>query len=86
MLGCRFSVLTQLPYFDPIRMLIIDPMHNLFLGTAKRMINIWIDNNMISKEHFNNIQLYVNNTHVPSDIGRILHKIETGFHPSQQIS
>ena len=34
-LGCRYSVLLKLPYFNPIRMLAIDPMHNLFLGTAK---------------------------------------------------
>ena len=39
--GCRFSVLLQLPYFDPIRMATVDPMHNLFLGTAKHMIRVW---------------------------------------------
>ena len=33
--GCRYSVLLDLPYFDPVRMTIIDPMHNLYLGTAK---------------------------------------------------
>ena len=33
--GCRYSVLLQLPYFDPTQMSIIDPMHNLFLGTTK---------------------------------------------------
>ena len=30
-LGCRYSVLLTLPYFDPIRMLAIDPMHTPFL-------------------------------------------------------
>jgi hypothetical protein len=34
-LGCRYSVLLELPYFHPIEMLLIDPMHNLFLGTTK---------------------------------------------------
>lgn len=33
-LGCRYSVLLKLPYFNAPRMLIVDPMHNLFLGTA----------------------------------------------------
>ena len=37
-LGCRYSVLLDLPYFDPVRMSIIDPMHNLYLGTAKYML------------------------------------------------
>ena len=41
--GCRYSSLLQLPYFDPIRMLTIDPIHNLFLGTAKYMVRkVWI--------------------------------------------
>ena len=41
--GCRYSSLLQLPYFDPIRMTIIDPMQNLYLGTAKHMLRMWID-------------------------------------------
>ena len=30
--GVRYSVLLVLPYYDAIRMVLIDPMHNLFLG------------------------------------------------------
>ena len=33
--GCRYSVLLELEYFDSPRFLVVDPMHNLFLGTAK---------------------------------------------------
>ena len=33
--GCRYSELLLLPYFDGPKMLVIDPMHNLFLGSAK---------------------------------------------------
>ena len=33
--GCRYSCLLKLPYFDAPRMLSIDPMHNLFLGSGK---------------------------------------------------
>ena len=36
--GCRYSVLLELPYFDAPRMLIVDPMHNLFLGSAKHFL------------------------------------------------
>lgn len=39
--GIRYSVLTELPYFNPARMTIIDPMHNLLLGTTKYTMNIW---------------------------------------------
>ena len=41
--GCRYCEFLRLPYFDPIRMVIIDPMHNLYLGTAKHMLRVWID-------------------------------------------
>ena len=33
--GCHYSELLLLPYFDAPRMLIIDLMHNLYLGMAK---------------------------------------------------
>ena len=33
--GVRWSELLRLPYFDPIRSIIVDPMHCLFLGIAK---------------------------------------------------
>ena len=35
--GVRYSILLSLPYFDPVRFTAIDTMHNLFLGTGKRM-------------------------------------------------
>lgn len=39
--GCRYSELHRLPYFDVVRQSIIDPMHNLLLGTCKRMAKNW---------------------------------------------
>lgn len=36
--GYYYSVLLKLPYFDSTRMLIVDPMHNMFLGTAKHVL------------------------------------------------
>ena len=32
-LGCHYTVLLELPYFSPIQTAIIDPMHNLFIGS-----------------------------------------------------
>ena len=48
-LGCRYSSLLDLPYFCPIEMMLIDPMHNyLFLGTAKHFARgIWINRNIL---------------------------------------
>ena len=35
MYGVHLSALSKLEYFDCVRFHVIDPMHNLFLGTAK---------------------------------------------------
>ena len=35
-LGYRYTLLFELPYYASVEMCILDPMHNLFLGTAKR--------------------------------------------------
>ena len=51
------------------------PMHNLFLGTAKKMLEIWQDNGLLNKHHFEKIQNFVDSMNVLSDIGRIPHKI-----------
>ena len=61
-LGCRYSALLDLPYFDAPAMLILDPMHNLFLGTGKRMISIWIDRGFLHKGVYEQIQHFVDNT------------------------
>lgn len=34
--GVRFSELMRLPYWDPFRHGVVDPMHNLFLGSVQR--------------------------------------------------
>ena len=55
----RYSELMLLPSFDCVRFHIIDPMNNLFIGTAKHdMKNIWLDGEMpkINKNDFSNIQ------------------------------
>lgn len=84
--GCRYSSLLELPYFDAPRMLCIDPMHNLFLGTGKRMISMWIDQDLITRSYFNSIQQFVDKIIVPSDIGRLPYKIETRFSSLRQIN
>ena len=79
-LGCRYSVLLKLPYFNAPRMLIIDPMHNLFLGSAKYFLkSILLDQNVISESNFLVVQERVDLITVPSDIGRIPYKIASGF-------
>lgn len=77
--GCRYSCLLKLPYFNAPRMLTIDPMHNLFLGTGKHMMQVWLSHGIINSHHFTDLQKIVDSIVVPLDIGRIPHKIATGF-------
>ena len=50
-----------LPYFNPIRFLVVDPMHNLFLGIAHWIVKrLWIDNEKIIKVHLELIKKRAN--------------------------
>ena len=77
--GVRYSVLIELPYYDAIRFCVIDPMHNLLLGTAKHMIAVWTSTGIIEKSHFLAIQEKVDAFVTPTGIGRIPSKISSGF-------
>ena len=64
----RVDCILRLPYFDCVRFTIIDPMHNLFLGTAKNILkNIWLDN--FSANNLQHIQKLVDSSEVPKSIG-----------------
>ena len=55
-------------------------MHNIFLGTACKMMKLWtIETNLISKNQLVSIQNIVDNNPLPSNIGRIPHKIASSF-------
>lgn len=74
--------LMLLPYFDCVRFHIIDPMHNLFTGTAKHLMkNIWLDgdNPLLKKNDLCVIQEKLDKIKAPSDIGRMLRKILSSY-------
>ena len=78
--GCRYSSLLKLSYFDPVRMVIIDPMHNLFIGSAKHVMkDLWLQNNILTESTLLQMQELTDSFCVPSDCGRIPRKLETGF-------
>ena len=78
----RYSVLLELEYFDPVRMVVIDPMHNLFLGSAKHtMKDLWLDSTsgVLTKSKLLDMQKRVDEFYVPPDCGRIPGKLESNF-------
>ena len=77
--GVRFTELLRLRYFDTVRFSVVDPMHNVLLGTAKLMVSIWKENGLITSHDFEKIQVRVNHFVTPPDTGRIPHKIASGF-------
>ena len=77
--GCRYSILLELPYYNVIRFCVVDPMHNLLLGTAKHMMLIWTSTGIINKSDFGSIQEKVDSFITPPEIGRIPLKISSSF-------
>ena len=78
--GCRYSELLMLPYFDAPKMLIIDPMHNLYLGTAKYFFkNILLLKGYIAETHLSLIQEQIDSFVVPPGIDKIRIKVTSGF-------
>ena len=77
--GVRYTELLRLPYFDSARFSVIDPMHNILLGTTKLMITIWKEKSLLSTHDFERIQTQVDRFVTPPDVGRIPHKILSGF-------
>ena len=77
--GVRWTELLRLPYFDPIRSTIIDPMHCLFLGIARWIVKrIWIKEGVLTPNSLKQIQRKMNEFQIPSDLGQIPGNIYAG--------
>lgn len=69
----------RLPYFNPIKHLVVDPMHNLFLGIAHWIVKrLWIDGGKITKSDLELMEKRAKMIKPPVDLGRIPCKISTG--------
>lgn len=71
--GYKETVLLQLPYFDTIRMHVIDPLHNLFLGTAKHVFRMWVDRNILINASLKLTDERARSVNIASDSGRLPH-------------
>ena len=78
-LGCRYSVLLELPYFNPIQMTIIDPMHNLFLGSAKHItMDVLLGEGLLTKPSIGTVHKRIKSIQVPIDIGCLPSRLDSG--------
>lgn len=62
-----------------IQNFVIDPMHNMYLGTAKHMIKLWKESGLLRQEHLTAIQQKLDEINVPYGVGRIPYKVGSNF-------
>ena len=48
--GVQNCELCKLTYFDIVLCHVVDPMHNLLLGTAKYIMDVWKELKIVKKE------------------------------------
>ena len=60
-------------------MCIVDPMHNLLLGTSKHVVELWKDKQVLTNKEFEELQSSVDEFVCPGDIGRLPSKISSSF-------
>ena len=78
--GLRYSILLDLPYFDPIRYPVVDPMHTLFLGTGKHMMEVWLaKHQLISRKTLDKLEILISEFTIPEGIGHLPTKITSHF-------
>ena len=65
--------------FDIIRNHVIDPMHNMYINTAKHMIKVWKESGLLCQEHLPVIQQKLYEMNVPYGVGRIPYKVCSNF-------
>ena len=75
-----------LPYFDPLRFIPIDPMHNLYLGTGKHMFTVWIKKEIIKINELLAMNELMSNFTCPTGVGRIPSKIFSNYGILQLLS
>ena len=74
--GVHYSALCKLEYFDCVWFHVIDPMHNLFLGTAKYVFKLWAEN-VFSKAQLKELSKKIDELNTATFIGRIPRKMGT---------
>ncbi|OAD75513.1 hypothetical protein PHYBLDRAFT_64429 [Phycomyces blakesleeanus NRRL 1555(-)] len=77
--GVQWSQLYHLRYFDLVHGTIIDPMHNLFLGTPKRMIETWTKIKKMKNNNLLAMQTVAAMMILPSNYTKLKTKIGKGF-------
>lgn len=77
--GYKNSRLLELDYFEPFKLSVVEPMHNFFLGTAKRIFVHWVESELLKKADLETVGERIAEFKIPSDIGRLPTNIATNY-------
>ena len=77
--GIWYSVLIHLPYLNVVHHHLIDPMHNLLLGTAKHTIEVWKKKGLLSNKSLETVEECALCVKSPYDVGCLPSTIGSGF-------
>ena len=79
----KYTELLRLPDYDPIKCHLIDPMHNLLLGSAEKVCECGIEKNILKEKGLEEIDPLIQKVPVPSNVGRVAGNILISFNPIQ---
>ena len=77
--GLRYSELLKLPYFDIVRYCVVDPMHNLFLGSAHHFMEVVMEKDILTKVDMTAVEERVQAFNSPYAVGRLPRKVASKF-------
>ena len=77
--GVYYSSLLQLEYFDAVKFTAIDPMHNLFLGTAKHVFKLWTKKNLLTKKDLKVLEEHIHSFDVGTGFGCLPHRMVSNY-------
>lgn len=58
---------------------VIDPMHSLYLDTAKHVFKLWIEKELLTNANLLQIEARAKLFRLPADIGRLPSNISSGY-------
>ena len=77
--GLRWSELYRLKYFDPVKFMVVDLMHCLFLAIGKWIMRqCLLNHNKLDNAKLLTIEKCMSNIKVPTEIDRIPSKVTCG--------
>jgi hypothetical protein len=77
--GSRFTVFSALEYLDLIKSLAIDPMHLIFMGTAKKIVKYFKSRGFFPDRILVKLQRQIDQCKLPRDVSGLRYKVGAGF-------